>query len=225
MNHVTARELIRKLLLSEPAWWLAPTPATYYLNRVRLREPDRLPHLPANEWSRRERRTLLDSSEERLRSIEGKGPALATVSAIIVGATLLAITGGWNESADIARVILVLAAVYALLSLLMPLYLVGPVKRHVIHIRTLTEAAASGDAAEETLADRAAEAAMNNELQNMRLTNLLDASRRELVYTLALLVLWVILVPTTELLSRETSVHMPSHQSTGICAPPAATQP
>jgi hypothetical protein len=53
------------------------------------------------ECSRRERRALLTASEERLRNIEGKGPGLATVSAVIVAVILLAIAGGWRESTEV----------------------------------------------------------------------------------------------------------------------------
>jgi hypothetical protein len=153
------------------------------------------------DWSRREQRALLNSSEERLRNIEGKGPGLATVSAVIIGALLLAITGGWHQSELPARAILVLAVVYGILSLGMPLYLVGPMRRHTVHVAEI-EAAAVTDDPEQALANQAAAAAMQNDLQNLRLGNLLDAARRELAYALVLLILWGLLVPATGALRR-----------------------
>jgi hypothetical protein len=166
----------------------------------------KMPSLPATEWSRRERRALLDSSEERLRSIEGKGPGLAAVSAVIVAAALVAITSGWNESTTTARIILALAAVYAASSLVMPLYLVGPLRRDTVHVAEL-DAAAQTDDPEEALAKGAADAAMSNDLRNLRLSNLLDAARRELSYTLLLLLLWALLVPATSVLRHNHDGH------------------
>jgi len=203
---------VRGFLLSEPVWWLFPTPATWYLNSERVREPAQVPALPKTDWSRRVRHALLASSEERLRNIEAKGPGLATVSAVIVGAVLLAITGGWDESTLSARVVLGLAAFYAFLSLLMPLYLVGPLGRDTVHVKELKAAAASDDA-EGTLADSAASAAMRNDLRNLRLTNLLDAARRELSYAFVLVALWVLLVPVTGALRRDSSSTL-QHRST-----------
>ena len=43
---------------------------------------------------------------------------------------------------------------------------------------------------------------MANDFQNQRIANLLDASRRELSYALAALLLWVVLVPLTGVLMR-----------------------
>jgi hypothetical protein len=192
-------EPARRLFLSAAFWRLFPTLATLYLNWDRVREPMKMPSLPATDWSRRERRGLLDNSEERLRSLEGKGPGLAAVSAVIVAAVLIAIVSGWNESTTPARVILALAAVYATSSLVMPLFLVGPLRRDTVHVSELYAAAQSDDP-EEALATAAADAAMRNDLRNLRLSNLLDASRRELSYALLLLLLWAILLPATSAL-------------------------
>lgn len=195
-------DYVRALLLSETAWRLLPTPAAYYLNRERVRDPMQPPALPDRDWTRRERHNLLSTGEERLRNIEGKGPGLATVSAVVVGAVLLAITGGWDDSTGFGRALLVLAAVYGALSLVMPIYLVGPLQRDAVHVAELEEAARS-ISPEERLAETAARAAMQNDLRNLRLSNLLDAARRELSYSLALLLLWVFLVPVTGLLREE----------------------
>ncbi|HEY3945602.1 MAG TPA: hypothetical protein VGL78_10275 [Solirubrobacteraceae bacterium] len=203
-------EPARKLFLSAAFWRLFPTLASLYVNWDRVREPMKMPSLPTTDWSRRERRALLDSSEERLRSLEGKGPGLAAVSAVIVAAVLVAITSGWNESTAPARVILALAAVYAAFSLLMPLYLVGPLRRDALHVAEL-DAAAQTDDPEEALAKEAGDAAMNNDLRNLRLSNLLDAARRELSYTLLLLLLWALLVPATSFLRHNDGGHPHVH--------------
>lgn len=205
-------ESLSRLLLSEQVWWLVPTPATLYLNHARVREAMKVPELTEGDWSRRERRALLISSEERMRNLEAKGPGLATISAVIVAAVLVCITGGWDESMTLARIILVLAAVYAVLSLLMPLYLVGPLRRDTVHTAEL-EAAARAKDAEEALAASAAKAAMNNDLRNLRLANLLDAARRELSYSLALLLLWVILVPGVGVLKCDHTPHVQPGQT------------
>jgi hypothetical protein len=195
-------ESVKKVLLSEQLWWAFPTPCTYYLNRERVREPDDMPELPMSEWALRERRELLAGSQERMASLEGKGPGLATVNAVVVAAVLLAIASGWDESALLGRLLLAAAAFYAAFSLLMPLYLVGPLPRAVIHVADLTAVAASERSKEEELATRAAQAAMENDLENRRISNMVDAARRELVYALGLLMFWVALVPITELLRR-----------------------
>lgn len=193
-----------RVLLSEPVWWVLPTPTTYYLNRVRVTTPTDMPDLPAADWARQERHNLLSGSQDRLASIEGKGPGLATVSAVIVGAVVLALASGWQESMWPGRLLLVLAAVYGGFSLLMPLYLVGPIKRETLDSADLQDAGGDEDP-EERLADRAAQAAMRNDLRNLRLANLLDAARRELLYTFALLLLWGMLVPATGVLRREAT--------------------
>lgn len=214
-------KVVRRALLSEKFWWILPTPAILYLNRVRLREPVEVPTLPPGNWSRRERHRLLAASEERLRNLEGKGPGLATLTAIVVAAVLVALTSGWAESTTVPRVILVLASIYVLLSLLMPLYLVGPLRRNTIHLVEL-ETAAGGSDPEETTAQSAASAAMNNDLRNLRVANLLDAARRELIYALALLLAWVLLVPATGLLRRETGDPGSDHCPRSVLAPPTA---
>jgi len=45
--------------------------------------------------------------------------------------------------------------------------------------------------------------AMTNDLRNLRLSNLLDAARRELSYALVLLLLWAILVPASGVLRHQ----------------------
>lgn len=193
---------LRRVLLSTTFWKVLPTAGAFALNRLRLREPRRPPALPSSDWSRRERHVLLANSEERRRNLEGKGPGLATVSAIIVAAALVAITEGWNASHLAGRVVLVFAAIYAAFSLLTPIYLVGPQKRDVVDTNDL-ERAARAPAPDEAIASKAAIAAVQNDLRNLHLANLLDAARRELSYALGLLLLWVALIPTTGTLRRD----------------------
>jgi hypothetical protein len=196
-----------KMLLSEWLWLILPTPAIFYLNRTRVTTPVEVPTMPEEEWSRRERRSLLSRSEDRLRNIEGKGPGLAAVTAVIAAAVLLALTG-WGESEWPAKVLLALAAFYMALSLCTPLYLVGPLTRHTVTVEDLKDAA--GDQRpQELLAKRSAEQAMQNDLQNLRLANHLDASRRELAYALALVIVWAILVPISTVLRTDLQPPLP----------------
>ena len=216
MKRPRALNLFRRVLLSETLWLIFPTVGAFVLNRLCLREPRRPPALPSSDWSRRERHALLTNSEERRRNLEGKGPGLATVSAIVVAAVLIAMTEGWNASHPAGRTVLVIAAVYAGFSLFTPIYLVGPQKRDVVDIRDL-ERAARAPAPEDSVATRAAMAAMQNDLRNLHLANLLDAARRELSYALGFLLLWVVLVPVTGALRHdvgqpaETGRHVHPH--------------
>lgn len=86
---------VREVLLSEWLWRVLPTPAIFYLNRSRVTTPLEVPAMPDEEWSLRERRSLLSRSEERLRNIEGKGPGLAAVTAVIAAAVLLRLS--WSS--------------------------------------------------------------------------------------------------------------------------------
>ena len=195
------REQLLQVVLSDWVWWVLPTPCAHLFNVARMRETPTMPELPLDEWALSERRTLLTGSQERLASLEGKGPGLSTVTAVIVAGAVLAIASGWHESTFVGRVILGAAAFYTAMSLVAPLYLVGPLKHPTITAADLTLAAES-DEPEQTLAIRAADASMANDLQNQRITNLLDAARRELSYAFFALVLWVVVVPFTGLLVR-----------------------
>lgn len=112
------------------------------------------------------------------------------MTAVVSAGVLIALTDGWSEAGCLAKAFLVLAAFYTALSLPTAIYLVGPLKRHVIDVADLEEAAPDADP-EERLAAISADAAMRNDLQNMRLANHLDAARRELAYALAFLSCWV----------------------------------
>lgn len=180
---------LERLLLSSTFWYVLPTPATYLLNRKRLIAPAEIGAMPATNWSQRERRGLLERSEARLQNIEGKGPGVAAVTAVVVAGVLIALTDGWNGASCLAKAFLVLAAFYTALSLPTAIYLVGPLKRHVIDVADLEEAASDANP-EERLAAVSADAAIRNDLQNMRLANHLDAARRELAYALGFLSCW-----------------------------------
>ncbi|MGA2015116.1 MAG: hypothetical protein ABSH51_31940 [Solirubrobacteraceae bacterium] len=123
------------------------------------------------------------------------------MSAVVGAGTLTAMTLGWDFSTLIGRFLLVVAAVYAALSICMPLYLVGPLMRNTVRATEVAEAA-EADNPEEALAQTAERAAAENDLRNIRISNMLDASRRELAYSLILLIVWAVLVPLTTLLKR-----------------------
>jgi len=208
MRMPTVREIGRWVLLSKPVKtallsrsleFALPTVTAFYYNRVSVGKPEVLPELPSEPWTRRLRHDLLSASDGRLRNIEGKGPGLATVSAVIAAADLLAISSGWHESTILGRIVIVLATAYAGFGLIVPLYLVGPLARESIHVREITPALKEADA-EEALAVQAGALAMKSDLRNLKLTNLLDAARRELVYALGLVLLWALLVPVTGVL-------------------------
>lgn len=199
---------VRKVLLSEWLWRVLPTPAIFYLNRTRVTTPAEVPAMPDAEWSQSERRSLLSRSEDRLRNIEAKGPGLAAVTAVIAAAVLLALTG-WSESQWPAKVVLALAAFYVALSLCTPLYLAGPLTRHTVTVEDLKDAA-EDPSPQELLAARSAEQAMQNDLQNLRLANHLDASRRELTYALVLVLVWALLVPASTVLRADSPAALPT---------------
>ena len=129
------RERMLDLLLSDPLWWVLPTPCAYLFNQARMREPMAMPDLPVDEWALAERRKLLADSQGRLASLEGKGPGLTTVTAVVVAGAVLAIASGWDESTALGRIVLVAAAVYTAFSLVTPLYLVGPLKHPTLYER------------------------------------------------------------------------------------------
>jgi hypothetical protein len=208
MKHPHMPAWFRSVLLSDPFWRLLPTPAIVYLNGALVTTPAEVPAMPETKWSQRERRALLTRSEDRLRNIEGKGPGLAAVTAVVAAAVLLALTG-WGESELPARVLLVLATLYLALSLCTPLYLVGPLTRNTLTVEDLKDAV-DDRRPDELLAKKSAAHAAKNDLQNIRLANHLDAARRELSYSLALVIMWALLVPVTGLLGAERAASKPS---------------
>jgi hypothetical protein len=71
----------------------------------------------------------LGHSEAALNTLEGKGQALAVLAAIVAAALGAAISLAWADSSVAAKLLLVSATWYVLLSLHAPLFLAGPVPR------------------------------------------------------------------------------------------------
>ena len=93
-----ARERALDVLLSNAMWLVLPTPCAYLFNRVRMRDRPAMPKLPFDDWALAERRALLADSQGRLASLEGKGTGLATVTAVVIAGSVLAVTGGWTRA-------------------------------------------------------------------------------------------------------------------------------
>jgi hypothetical protein len=187
---------VRWVMLGRIAAWMLPTPSTFYFNAVVMPPPPKPVDLPDADWTRRESHALLDRSEDRRRTIETKGPGLATVSAILVAGVLVALSSGWEQSTWPARLLLGGATFYALISLLVPIHLVGPLRRQAIRSVELTEAANQSNP-ETFLALKARAGAAINDHDNLVLTNLQGAARKEAWFVWALLVSWALLVPLT----------------------------
>jgi hypothetical protein len=101
------------------------------------------------------------------------------------------------------RALLAAAIFYALVSLLVPIYLVGPLRRQTIRSCELAEAAKHGDP-ERFLAEKAMAGAAINDHDNLALTNLQGAARKEVWFVWLLLVSWLILVPLTGVAKRRS---------------------
>jgi hypothetical protein len=213
---------VRWILLGAVAEWLLPTPSTFYFNAVEMPLPPGPAELPDADWVRTESQALLDRSEDRRRTIETKGPGLATISAIFVAAGLVALTNGWDRSTWPARALLAVAIFYALVSLLVPIYLVGPLRRQTIRSSELIQAAEHDDP-EKFLAETARAGAAINDHENVALTNLQDAARKEVWFVWLLLVSWLILVPLTGAFERATPAAAAHRRATcrSLCLSPS----
>lgn len=196
-----------RFLTGRAGEYLLPTLSTLYVNKT-LVGPPPAPRLPAASWAQRERLAMLDRSIDRLRGIEAKGPALATVSAIFAGAVLLALATQWDDSNVAGKALLVTAAGYTVASLLMPIYLVGQQRRY--QLDGLLEAAAAEDDPEEWLAQRAGELWARNSERITKLGNLQDAARNELALAFAVLIAWALLVPVSGALEAQRTSKRPS---------------
>ncbi len=212
---------VRWVMLGRTAEWMLPTPSTFYFNAIAMPPPPKPADLPNAEWTRRESHALLDRSEDRRRTIETKGPGLATVSAILVAGVLVALSSGWERSTWPARLLLAGATFYAMVSLLVPIYLVGPLRRQTIRSVELTEAAEQDDP-EEFLALKARGGAAINDHDNLALTNLQDAARKEAWFVWTLLIGWALLVPFTGI-GKRAEAPPPTHQAPTTCL--VATNP
>jgi len=168
-----------------------------YVNQRFLRGPAPVPpDLPDAAWSYAERQRLLERSEQRLQSIEGKGPGLATVCAIVAGAIGVAISLTWKDGSVVEKVLLVASAAYAVMSLAAPIKLVGPIERSTITSAELA-AAAHDPQPEASVTRQAAQAAADNDRSTLRLGNLQAASRNDLFAATTLFVTWTIIALIT----------------------------
>jgi hypothetical protein len=169
-----------------------PLPLALYTNRRYLRGRPNVPTLATHEeWTSQEADALLERSEQRLQSIESKGPGLATVCAIVAAPIVVAISLTWSDTTLGGKILLVFAAFYSLLSLWAPIQLVGPVSRGTITTDTLQEALEAEDSTE-FLGQAKAQAAADNDRTTLRLSNLLAASRNDVAYAVLLLIAWSI---------------------------------
>lgn len=177
-------------LVWRPGQYVFPLALALYVNRTRLGgEPGASSRLPQKPWMPDEQRALLARSEQRLQSIEGKGPGLATVCAVVVAAVAVAISLTWSDATPLARVILLASGGYALLSLYAPIRLVGPVRRSTVTSEHLAEAGGRSDG-EQMLGALYAEAAAANDHETLRLSNLQAASRNDLAVATVLFAVW-----------------------------------
>jgi hypothetical protein len=170
---------------------LLALPVALYANHHYLAsDPPAPPQLPATSWAFAEQQRLLERSEERLQSIEAKGPGLATVSAIVVAAIALAVSLNWETATTLQRAVLIAAGAYATMSLVAPITLVGPIERRTVTVDQLVTAAADA-APEASLARACSEAAADIDHSVIRLSNLQAASRNDLAAATVLFLVWV----------------------------------
>jgi hypothetical protein len=214
----------QKVLLSRWVQCALPTLTVIYINRTFLSTELPVPHVPASSLLRDETRALLGRSEARLQSIEAKGPGLATTSAIIIGALVVALVSGWSESTMVGKVLLAAATWCGLLSLAMPIYLVGPLPRNTVDVTDLVAAAVS-DAPTQQLMDVEVASYQANVRRAQRLANLQNASRSELIVALAVLATWAILGPGTGIARNDPHAKPPISLPATPAAVPTPKQP
>jgi hypothetical protein len=173
---------------------LLALPVALYANHRYLGgDPPVPPELPATPWAFAEQQRLLERSEERLQSIEAKGPGLATVSAIVIAAIALAVSLEWEAATTLQRLLLFSAGAYGAMSLVAPITLVGPIARSTVTIDQLITAA-DNTAPEASLARACSEAAADIDFSVIRLSNLQAASRNDLAAATVLLLVWIVTV-------------------------------
>jgi hypothetical protein len=171
-----------------------PLPVAWYVNRRYLSGPAEpvTVDLPVSQWALAEQQRLLDRSEQRLQGVEGKGPGLATVCAVVTAAIAVAISLAWSDATNLARLLLGAAAFYAAMSLAAPIKLVGPIERSTITLEYLATLADHTDG-ERHLARQSAQAAADNDRATLRLGNLLAASRNDVRIAVVLFTVWGVL--------------------------------
>jgi hypothetical protein len=222
---VTGSRLKRwqRIVLWPPLHFVLPTATTLYYNYHCLRGGLKTANLPDEAWAHREAGGLLSRSEDRLRSLEAKGPGLATVAAVVAAGVVAAIIEG-DDATLIGKVLLGLAVWYAAWSLCVPIYLVGPQRRETVDLSHVV-AAALTDNPEKYIAQQAQKAAQGNVRRGQRIANLQDAARNELGAALAVLVLWLLLGPVTGLLERDKASPKWQPRPAGQAAPARPSSP
>lgn len=204
--------------------FVLPTATTLYYNHHRLRGELKTGKLPDEAWAHREASALLSRSEDRLRSLEAKGPGLATVAAVVAAGVVAAIIEGGDDTTLLGKVLLGLAVWYAAWSLFIPIYLVGPQPRETIDLSHVIAAAQQTGSPQQYLAEQAQRAAQGNVRRTQRIGNLQDAARNELGAALAMLVAWLLLGPATGLLERNEPPK-PQPRPSGQTAPARPSSP
>lgn len=174
-----------------------PLALALYTNRRYLHDdiPEPPAALPDGAWANDEAGDLLARSEDRLETLESKGPGLATVCAIVAAAVVVAISLTWEEATTLAKVLLVGASAYTAMSLCAPVVLVGPVRRETVTRATVEEAATEDDP-KGYLARRKARAAAVNDLATLRLSNLQAAARNDVRNAILLFIVWGLIALT-----------------------------
>jgi hypothetical protein len=179
-------------------YWLweqfLPLPYALYVNKAYRSKASAgvAETVPDGEWAFLEAAALLERSEQRLESIEAKGPGLATVSAIVAGAAVLTISLVWTQSPAGAQAILVGSAVYSAMSLWAPIMLVGPLARATVTSATLADAS-NADDPHRFLAAKKFDAAAENDRTTLVLANHQAASRNDARNALILFLAWAVL--------------------------------
>jgi hypothetical protein len=169
---------------------VCPLPIALYVNhQITQDAPPPPPDLPQTPWAFSEQQRLLERSEGRLESIEGKGPGLATVSAIVAAAIAVAISLTWADATSGQQIVLIASGVYSTMSLVAPIKLVGPIARSTVTVEQLTIAAGEGTP-EASLAKVCSEAAADIDRSVLRLSNLQAASRNDLIAATVLFLVW-----------------------------------
>lgn len=207
--------------------FVLPTATTLYYNHHYLRGELKTAELPPDPWAQDEANALLSRSEDRLRSLEAKGPGLATIAAVVAAGVVAAIIEGAGDATLVGKVLLGFAAWYATWSLFVPIYLVGPQARETIDLNHLIVAAVE-ERPEQYLAVRAQEAAQGNVRRAQRIGNLQHAARNELSAALAVLIAWLVLGPAAGLLQRDEprpsrAPRGPAHTHTHVTTPRPST--
>jgi hypothetical protein len=178
-------------------WQVLPLLLALYTNIRYLsdKSPESQDALPDEEWAISEANDILARSEDQVETLEGKGPGLATVCAIAASAVGAAVSLTWDESTTLAQMVLIGAAWYSVMSLWAPIVLVGPVRRGTVTHAIVEDAANEVDPAGH-LARCKVRAATVNDFTARRLSNLLAASRSDLLKAILLFVAWGIIALT-----------------------------